>query len=150
MAPQPFSTNLLLPRNDPPISIENQAFALQVDPGEEYLHLHVALRPKLVDIYEKLMTEMHVLENFKMKILTDEDLKTGKKPHLGIALEDGYITFIIMDPNVVVHGIHCMRERIPPDPDMVACALYAAAHYYWHLHRAGFAEVIQDKSRSSL
>jgi len=143
--PGPFSTVLDFSPNSGYFAIESQAFALQIRAGkQEDISLYIPFDQNLLTVFEAIATEMQVNAQRQINILTDEDLKHGKKPDLGIAFEGGYIVFDIKDPNVTVHGLHRMPHRVPPITERVSPVIGAAAHYYWHLRRVGHAEEIQD------
>jgi hypothetical protein len=144
-APGPFSTALDFSPTDRMFSIEGQAFALQIRAGkQEDLALYVPLDQNLLPVFQAIATEMQVNAQRQINMLTDEDLKQGKKPDLGIAFKDGYVVFDIKDPNVTVHGLHRMPQRVLPDIEEVTPVISAAAHYYWHLRRVGSAQFIKN------
>jgi hypothetical protein len=140
--PGPFSTVLDFSSTDRPFPIEDQVFALQIRAGEqENLALYVPLDQELLAVFEKIATEVNAQR--QINILSDEDLKQGKKPDLGIAFENGHIVFDIKDPNVTVHGLHRTPHRVCPIIEDVSPVITAAAHYYWHLRRVSHANFIR-------
>jgi hypothetical protein len=144
-APGPFSTVLNFSPTDRQFSIEDQAYALQIRAGkQEDLTLYVPLDQNLLPVFHAIATEMQVNAQRQINMLTDEDLKQGKKPDLGIAFEKPHIVFDIKDPNVTVHGLKRMPQRVLPDIDEVTGIISAAAHYYWHLRRVGDAKYIKS------
>jgi hypothetical protein len=144
-SPGPFSTILDFSPIDRPFPIEDQAFALQIRAGEqEDLTLYVPLDQNLLTVFQAIATEMQDNAQRQINMLSDEDLKQGKKPDLGIAFENGRIVFDIKDPNVTVHGLHRMPQSVRPINAHVSRVISAATHYYWHLRRVGHAERIQN------
>jgi hypothetical protein len=144
-APGPFSTALDFSPTDCKFSIEGQAFALQIRAGKQAdLSLYVPFDQKPLPIFQAIATGMQVNARQQINMLTDEDLKQGKMPDLGIAFENDHIVFDIKDPNVTVHGLHRMPRRVLPNIDEVSPIIRAAAHYYWHLRRVGSAQFIKN------
>jgi hypothetical protein len=141
-APDPFSTVLDFSPTGCPFPIEGQVFALQIRAGEqENLALYVPLDQELLTVFEKIATGVNAQR--QINILSDEDLKQGKKPDLGIAFENDHIVFDIEDPNVTAHGVHRTPHRVCPIVEHVSPVITAAAHYYWHLRRVSHASFIQ-------
>jgi hypothetical protein len=144
-APGLFSTVLNFSPIGRRFSIESQVFALQIRPGrQEDLTLYVPLDQNLLPVLQTIAMEMQDNAQRQINMLTDEDLKQGKKPDLGIAFENGHIVFDIKDPNVTVHGLERMPQRALPDINEVTAIISAAAHYYWHLRRVGNAKYIKS------
>jgi hypothetical protein len=142
-APSPFSIVLNFSQTDQRFSIEDQAYALQIRAGkQEDLSLYVPLDQNLRHIFHAIATEMHDNAQRQINMLTDEDVKQGKRLDLGIAFENRHIVFDIKDPNVTVHGLKRMPQRVLPDINEVTAIINAAAHYYWHLRRVGNAKYI--------
>jgi hypothetical protein len=143
--PGPFSTVLDFFPTDREFSIENWAFALQIRAGKQAdLALYVPLDQNLLVVFQAIATRMQVNAQLHVNMLTDEDLKWGKQPDLGVAFEDGHVVFDIKDPNVTAHGLHRMPFRVLPIIEDVSRVISAAAHYYWHLRRVGHAKFIQN------
>ncbi|KIM25362.1 hypothetical protein M408DRAFT_26347 [Serendipita vermifera MAFF 305830] len=139
-SPDPFTTVLSGPR----FSIEKQAFALQTGAGvEEDLIVHIAIDPIMESVFKALAEEIKANKSGQrqMRAVDDHEISMA---HLDIAFENDKIVFNILNPLVTQHGLKRMSYQINPTIDEIRPVLCSAAHFYWHLHRAGRDTILQD------
>ncbi|KIM25361.1 hypothetical protein M408DRAFT_315703, partial [Serendipita vermifera MAFF 305830] len=139
-SPDPFTTVL----SGPQLCIGKQAFALQKGAGtEEDLIIHIAMDPRLEGVFRALVEEIKANTSGQRQIRAVDDDEIGIA-HLDIAFEDDKIIFNILNPLVTEHGLKRMPYQINPTVDEVRPVLRAAAHFYWHLHRAGKDRILHE------
>jgi len=66
---------------------------------------------------------------------------------LDVEIEDGYVVFNILNPQVTKFGLFRMPFRLNPHVDDVYPVVAAAADYHWHLNRTQKKETFQNKVR---
>ncbi|KIM25370.1 hypothetical protein M408DRAFT_26358 [Serendipita vermifera MAFF 305830] len=138
-SPDPFTTVL----SGSKVNIGKQAVALQTGAGvEEDLIIHIAMDPKLESVFRALAEEIKESNAIQRQIRAVDEIG---KAHLDIALEDGKIIFNILNPLVTDYGLKRMPYQLNPTVNEVRRVLRAAAHYYWHLHRTGKDNILQEK-----